>query len=103
MRMSMHLARILQMRMSTHLARISWMRMSMHLARISWMRMSTHLARILYCGESNAKANAYSDLFFLTYFFFIANYLFFVPAFFLGPYSERKFIDFFVKSFTLHL
>ncbi len=54
-------------------------------------------------GTRKSEADAYSELFFLTYFFFIANYLFFVPAIFLGPYCEHNFIYFFVKSFRLRV
>ena len=47
------------------------------------------------------EANAYNALFFK--FFFIANYCFFLFAFFLGPYSERNFIYLFVNSFGLRV
>ncbi len=41
--------------------------------------------------------------FFFDVFFFIANYLFFVPAIFLGPYCEHNFIYFSVNSsYTSH-
>jgi len=48
------------------------------------------LVRYLSWKKAAPEANAYSLLIFPT--FFIANYLFFLSAFFLRPYSERNFI-----------